>query len=69
VPLGAYPPRWVPPALGEGAFAGTVAPRGLRRELPLAEAFNERKGPFAKRILALGEGPVSRSDYDREKES
>jgi hypothetical protein len=47
--------------LSEGAFAGTVALRGLRRELPLAEAFNERKGPFAERILALGEGSVSRS--------
>jgi hypothetical protein len=33
-----------------------VPPRGLRRELPLAEAFNERKGPFAERNLALGEG-------------
>jgi hypothetical protein len=33
-----------------------VPPRGLRRELTLAEAFNERKAPFAERNLALGEG-------------
>jgi hypothetical protein len=33
-----------------------VPPRGLRRELPLAKTFNERKGPFAERNLALGEG-------------
>jgi hypothetical protein len=37
-----------------------VPPRGLRRELPLAEAFNERKGPFAERNVAFGEGLRSR---------
>jgi hypothetical protein len=48
-PLGAYPPRGVPRALGEGAFTGGVWPRGLHRELPLGEAITERK-------LTLGEG-------------
>jgi hypothetical protein len=48
-------------ALGEEAFASTVAPRGLRRKLPLGEAFNERKSPFAERNLALGGGLESGS--------
>jgi hypothetical protein len=61
-PLGASPPRGVPPALGEG-IAGTAASKGLRREFPLGEAFNERKSPFAERNLALGEGLESGSDY------
>jgi hypothetical protein len=51
----------VPPALSEDTFAGTAGPRGHRRELPLGEAFTERKGPFSERILALGEGPQSGS--------
>jgi hypothetical protein len=46
-----------PLALGEDAFAVTTTLRGLRRELPLGEAFNERKCPFAERNLALSEGP------------
>jgi hypothetical protein len=50
-----------PPALREDTFAGTAAPRGLRREFPLGEAFNERKCPFAERNLTLGEGPESGS--------
>jgi hypothetical protein len=54
VPPGTYPSRGVPPALGKHGFAGTMAPRGLHRELPLGEAFNERN-------LALGEGPESGS--------
>jgi hypothetical protein len=39
-----------------------VTPRGFRRELPLDEAFNERKTPLAERNLALGEGLGSGSD-------
>jgi hypothetical protein len=39
-----------------------VPPRGLRRELPLAEAFNERIDPFAERNLTLGEGLESGSE-------
>jgi hypothetical protein len=54
-PLGAYPPRGVPPALGEDTFAGTAGSRGLRRELPLSEAFIKRKDPLGERNLALGE--------------
>jgi hypothetical protein len=42
-------------------LAGTAAPRGLRRELPLGEVFNERKTAFAERNLALGEGLESGS--------
>jgi hypothetical protein len=52
-PLGASPPRGGPPALGEGIFAGTAASKGLRRELPLGEAFNERKSPFPPCSLGL----------------
>jgi hypothetical protein len=41
--------------------AKTASPVQCRRELPLAEAFNERKAPFAERNLALGEGLESGS--------
>jgi hypothetical protein len=35
---------------------------GLRRELPLSEAFNKWERAFAERIPALGEDPEYSSD-------